>query len=210
MSRRQGARRIGPSEAAAKRYWRCFNLTIPAASMATVVADRRAEVLRLIGDLPTDSDSFGFIHADLHGANLFVDSDAGLVALLDFDGCCHGWDAMDIAMGLFDTVVLYGGPDGVSFAEAFLRNYLIGCVGESPLRGFRVTQLPHFLMPLEIGVYRRVVRGYDSGTEDQWISKFMPGRRECIEARVPFVDLPFAELAQSLSEMAPGGPGARG
>jgi amicoumacin kinase len=207
-------RYIRPDELVGRPAWEevgsCFNPTTPAAPMATVVADRRAEVLRLIGNLPTDSDSFGLIHADLHYANLFVDIDAGLVTFFDFDDCCYGWYAMDIAMSLFDTVVLYGGPDGESFAEAFLRNYLIGYIGESPLRGFWVTQLPHFLKLLEIGVYLLVERAYESGTDDPWISKFMPGRRERIEARVPFIDLPFAELAQGLSDMEPGGPGARG
>jgi amicoumacin kinase len=186
----------------------CFNSAIPAASMATVVADRRAEVLRLIGGLPTDDDSFGLIHGDLHCANLFVDTHAGVVTFFDFDDCCYGWYAMDIAMSLFDTVVLYGGPDAESFAEAFLRNYLTGYTCESPLRGFWVTQLPQFLKLLEIGVYLQVERAYESGTDDPWISKFMPGRRERIEGRVPFIDLPFADLAQGLSEMEPGGSGA--
>jgi Ser/Thr protein kinase RdoA (MazF antagonist) len=181
----------------------CFNPTGLPGSTGTVVADRRAEVLRLLGDLPTDSESYGLIHADLHCANLFVDVDAGLVTFFDFDDCCYGWYAMDVAMSLFDVVVLYGGTDGGGFAETFLSNYLLGYIGERSLRGFWVTQLPHFLKLLEIGVYLQVGRAYESGTEDQWIGKFMPGRRERIEAGAPFIDLPFAELALRLAELQP-------
>jgi hypothetical protein len=50
-----------------------------------------------------------------------------------------------------------------------------------------------------------VERAYETGTDDTWIGKFMPGRRERIEGRVPFIDLPFAELAVNLAEMHGGG-----
>jgi Ser/Thr protein kinase RdoA (MazF antagonist) len=157
--------------------------------------------MHLVSNMPKDSDSYGLIHADLHCANLFVDADAALVTFFDFDDCCYGWYAMDIAMNLFDMVVLYGGTDEKDLAETFLTDYLAGYVREKPLNGFWLAQLPLFLKLLEIGVYLQVERAYETGTDDTWIGKFMPGRRERIEGGVPFIDLPFAELAVNLAEM---------
>jgi amicoumacin kinase len=42
--------------------------------------------------------NFGLIHADLHGRNLLTDG-RNLV-VIDFDDCCHGWFAYDIAVAV--------------------------------------------------------------------------------------------------------------
>ena len=181
----------------------CFNPSNFAAYDGTAIGDRRAEVMHLLEDLPRDADSYGLIHADLHSANLFVDTGSGFVTFFDFDDCCYGWYAMDIAMSLFDAVVLYGETEVGDFARLFLNGYLSGYVGERPLEPFLVRQLPLFLKLLEVGVYAQVERAYESGTEDEWIGKFMPGRRERIVKGVPFVDLPFAKLAERVGEPRP-------
>ena len=176
----------------------CFNPSSLAAYDGTPIGDRNAEVMRSLEGLPRDEDSYGLIHADLHSANLCVDTASGLVTFFDFDDSCYGWYAMDIAMSLFDAVVLYGETGGRGFPQAFLDGYLSGYVGERPLEPFWVNQLPTFLKLLEMGVYTLVERAYESGTEDEWIGKFMPGRRERIIGDIPFVDLQFSELAASI------------
>ena len=64
-------------------------------------------------------------------------------------------------------------------------------------------QLPVFVKLLEIGVYTQVERAYESGAEDKWIGKFMPGRRERIMEGVPFIRLPLADLAESVGDSGP-------
>jgi Ser/Thr protein kinase RdoA (MazF antagonist) len=176
----------------------CFNPSSLTAYDGTPISDRRAEMLLLIGELPRDEHSYGLIHADLHCANLCVETGSGLVTFFDFDDSCYGWYAMDIAMSLFDAVVLYGEAGGGGFPEMFLGSYLSGYVSETPLQPFWVEQLPLFLKLLEIGVYTQVERAYQSGTDDEWIRRFMPGRRERIVENVPFVDLRFPEVAASI------------
>lgn len=43
-------------------------------------------------------ESFGLIHADLHGRNLLLDGTR--VTVIDFDDCCFGWFAYDIAVAV--------------------------------------------------------------------------------------------------------------
>jgi Ser/Thr protein kinase RdoA (MazF antagonist) len=190
---------VPPSEVLTRPRWdssgNCFNPTGLSAAPQSIISDRRAEVLRHISSLPTDVDSYGLIHADLHCANFFVDVETRQITLFDFDDCCYGWYVMDVAMGLFDMVVLYGADGKRDHAAWFLKNYLHGYVRKKRLGAFWVSQLPHFLKLLEIGVYLQVAQLYGSGTDDPWILKFMPGRRERLEAGVPFLDLQFERFA---------------
>jgi len=156
--------------------------------------------MSLVKDLPRGPDSYGLIHADLHTANLCVDTTSGLVTPFDFDDCCYGWYVMDIAMSLFDVVVLYGEACKRGFAQEFMGAYLSGYVEERWLDPLWVKRLPLFLKLLEIGVYILVERSYELGTNDSWVQRFMPGRRERIVDDVPFVDLPFAELAEIVAD----------
>lgn len=178
----------------------CFAPSGLSAQSGTAIGDRREEVMRVVEGLPKDGNSYGLIHADLHNANLFVDADSGLVTFFDFDDCCYGWYAMDIAMSLFDAVVLYGEARDGDFAHYFLDGYLGGYVQERAIEPFWVRHLPLFLKLLETGVYALVERAYELGTDDEWIGKFMPGRRERIVDDVPFVDLPFADLAETVAD----------
>jgi Ser/Thr protein kinase RdoA (MazF antagonist) len=188
----------------------CFNPSSLVAYDGTPIGARRAETLLLIGELPRDKRSYGLIHADLHCANLCIETGSGLVTFFDFDDSCYGWYAMDIAMGLFDAVVLYGETGGAGFLEMFLRNYLAGYVTERPLEPSWVEQLPLFLKLLEIGVYTQVEQTYASGTQDEWIQRFMPGRRERIVEDVPFVDLRFSEIGASIASSRSRGQRAAG
>ncbi len=52
--------------------------------------------------------------------------DTGAVTLIDFDDCAYGWFAMDIAMLLFDAVILYGQwaqDPSVRFFDEMLAGY---------------------------------------------------------------------------------------
>ena len=128
--------------------------------------------------------------------NLFVDVAHNKVTILDFDDCAYGWYVMDVAMSVFDLVVLYPGPDTKDFAARFMNSYLKGYTAENDLSAFWISQLPHFLKLLEIGVYTQVYQFYDPKDADPWVGKFMAGRKDRIEQDVPYVvEVEFESLS---------------
>jgi len=181
----------------------CFHPGEPLEDAA--VAARREEVLRAASALPTDAEGYGLIHADLHFANLFVEPESGRITVFDFDDCAYGWYAMDIAMGLFDILVLHPQEGRQAFAGRFLESYLRGYLAEKPLDVCWIERLPLFLKLVETGVYTQVYRYYDSQEPDAdpWVSSFMggePDRRARILGGVPYVELDWRgiwERAQS-------------
>ena len=156
-----------------------------------VVLEKYVRVLAPIQALPKDRESYGLVHLDLHFGNFFVDAEHQKIILFDFDDCAYGWYVMDIAMLLFDVLVVYAGSDRQRFGERFLENLLKGYRQQKPISQFWVGQLPLFLKLLEIGVYLMLYRSYDPATADEWVSKFMPGRRDRIEQETAYVDMDF-------------------
>jgi Ser/Thr protein kinase RdoA (MazF antagonist) len=186
-------RAVGRMHALAKRYhpmkatltrpeWdqigNCFNPGEGLDPLQAAILERKTEVMQLIQALPRDPGDYGLIHSDLHLGNIMVDLPTNLVTILDFDDCCQGWYAMDIAMTLFDILVVYPVADKVRFAGEFLTDYLKGYLQETDLSRFSIECLPHFLKLLEIGFIPRCTGCI--GQADAWIKKFMAGRAERI------------------------------
>jgi len=170
----------------------CFNpRPSPDISLAPVWGLRR-QVLEELHCLPRERDGFGLIHADLHSGNFLVDEASGEITVFDFDDCAYGWFGMDIAMSLLDMLVLYPGPDREAFAARYLRAFLADYRSENPLSAFWVMQTPLFLKLLELGLYLMLYADYEPGETDSWIGRFMHGRRERLEAGLPFVELDFS------------------
>lgn len=188
------AREYRPADEALRRpHWdeagNCFNPTEELdPSRADVWAAREA-ALAHVRTLSRDKASYGLIHTDLHFANVLVDTATGTVTLIDFDDCAYGWYVMDIAMALFDVLVLCPDVEKEPFAARFLRNHLQGYLAEMDLSAFWLGQLPHFLKLLETGVYAQVYRGYDPADRDSWVGRFMAGRRQRIAGGVQYVAL---------------------
>jgi amicoumacin kinase len=201
-------RAVGRMHALARRYrpvdimlarpdWdqitNCFNPGNDLNSSQAAILKRKTEVVQLTQALPKLHEDYGLIHSDLHLANIMVDLPTSAVTILDFDDCCQGWYAMDVAMTLFDILVVYPMEDRVSFAGQFLADYLIGYRQETDLSRLSIESLPHFLKLLEIGIYTQVYQSYASGQEDVWVKKFMANRAERIEQGVPYVELNFGD-----------------
>lgn len=159
--------------------------------------DKQARVLEYIQSLPKPSEAYGLIHGDLHFGNFYIHVPKMIITLIDFDDCAYGWFCMDIAMLLFDILVLYPGTSKEEFALNFLKNFLLGYLAENPLSWFWLEQIPLFLKLLEINIYDMVVKYYPS-EPGEWSSKFMPGRKERIEKGLPYVDLDFSALTSAL------------
>jgi len=153
--------------------------------------EKQSRLLEQIRSLPAPAEAYGLVHCDLHFGNFFVDIPAQRITLIDFDDCAYGWFVMDIAVLLFDVLVLYPGTDKDEYASYFLRNFLTGYLSENPLAQFWLEQLPLFLKLLEINVYDVVAKSYPDDA-DEWVMKFMAGRQERIECDRPYVDLKFA------------------
>jgi Ser/Thr protein kinase RdoA (MazF antagonist) len=172
----------------------CFHPKEELVGADPTILEKRDRVLSALRSLPKDRDSYGLAHLDLHLGNFFVDTVQQRIVFFDFDDCGYGWYVMDIAMLLFDVLVVYDGFDREQFGERFLRNLLRGYRTQMVISEFWLSQLPHFMKLLEIGVYVMLYRDYDAATADEWVSKFMPGRRERIEQEIPYVDLAFHAL----------------
>lgn len=182
-----------PSPELARPAWdetvNCFNPIDVLDDLDPIMIERRSQVLAFIRELPHDCSNYGLSHLDLHLGNLFVDAAQQRVSFFDFDDCGYGWHVMDLAMLLFDALVVYDGPDRDRFGERFLENVLRGYTTEMPVSQFWIGQLSHFMKLLEIGVYAMVFQDYDPETADSWVGKFMPGRRELIEQGIAYTDL---------------------
>ncbi|NJN18509.1 MAG: phosphotransferase [Oscillochloris sp.] len=172
----------------------CFNPLESLDDADERILAERNHVLASIQALPKDRDSYGLTHLDLHFGNFYVDVAQQQILLFDFDDCAYGWYCMDIAMLLFDVLVVYDGLNPLQFGERFLENLLRGYHVAAPLSEFWITQLPHFLKLLEIGIYLILAPGYDPASADAWVSTFMPDRRDRIEHRRAYVDLDFAAI----------------
>jgi Ser/Thr protein kinase RdoA (MazF antagonist) len=156
--------------------------------------EKQSRVLDQIRTLPRPADAYGLVHCDLHFGNFFADIPGQVITLIDFDDCAYGWFVMDIAVLLFDILVLYPGTDKDAYGLNFLRNFLTGYLTENQLSMFWLEQLPLFLKLLEINIYDMVAKFYpdDAG---EWGKRFMPGRKERLENDTPYMNLNFSALA---------------
>lgn len=173
----------------------CFNPIVPLRRDQYAVYRKQLEVLDRIRQLPKTPDFYGMIHANLHCGNVLIDSENGAITLLGFEECCFGWYVMDIAMSLFDLLVLYEGFNRDGFAQYFLPNFVTGYRSEFELNEFWLRQLIDFLKLLEVSIYLMVYDLYDPEDRESWVGKFMPGRKIRIVNDLPYVNLKFADFS---------------
>jgi amicoumacin kinase len=158
-----------------------------------LIQEKREQARRVVYTLPKEPEACGLIHGDLHCANFFVDIEEHNITLFDFDDCCYGWFAMDIAMSVFDLLVLYPGPDRAGFVRRFLVSYLKGYLPENRLGVSWIGRLPLFLKLLEVEIYA-MMQPFAPGETASWGDRFMAGRAKHIENNVPYVDVDFEEI----------------
>jgi amicoumacin kinase len=158
--------------------------------------DRLTSLIDELHRLPTSPIDFGLIHGDLHFANFIIQPD-GRMTLIDFDDCAHGWFAMDIAMALFDVLVLYNASseeESQHFAQRFLASYLAGYRLENDLSSFCQQQIPNFLKLKELCIYATLIDHPDIVKPGSWVGNFMRGRARRIADGIPYVDIDFSAL----------------
>jgi Ser/Thr protein kinase RdoA (MazF antagonist) len=165
---------------------------------------KRDQALQAVQVLPKGPEAYGLIHGDLHCANFIVDVGDHQITLFDFDDCCYGWFAMDVAMSVFDLLVLYNGSDRARFAERFLESYLQGYLPENHLDASWFGRLPLFLKLLEVEIYAELAGDYEItgavslGPAASWSGRFMAGRAQRIEHELPYVDIDFEGIYRQI------------
>jgi Ser/Thr protein kinase RdoA (MazF antagonist) len=155
-----------------------------------------ASLITELRSLPTSPPDYGLIHDDLHFANFLIQPD-GRVIIIDFDDCVYGWFAVDVAMALFDVLVLYDPPDDTEsqrFARQFMTSYLDGYRKENDLAPFWLSQIPRFLKLKELCIYADLMNRPELAEPGSWVGRFMRGRAERIAGDLPYVDIDFSTL----------------
>ncbi len=158
--------------------------------------EKLAALINALKTLPTELPDFGLIHDDLHFANFLI-RPGGEVMIIDFDDCVYGWFAMDVAMALFDVLVLYHAinkEESQDFARHFLHQYLSGYRTENELSPYWQEKIPYFLKLKELCIYASLIDHPDIDHPDGWVGRFMRGRAERIANDLPYVDIEFRNL----------------
>jgi Ser/Thr protein kinase RdoA (MazF antagonist) len=162
-------------------------------SADTVVADRFAELQQALRAIPTDNDSYGLIHMDAHTGNMFFDGDRP--TLFDFDDCAYDFFISDIAISLFYAVLMFPPErDREAFGRDFLNTMLEGYRSEYKLDNRWLEVIPMILKRRELVLYVAIHRGFDSDNFDDWCRRYLDGRKEKIDKRVPYLDLDWSEF----------------
>ncbi len=157
------------------------------------VAARFDELIQTLRAYPTDIDSFGLIHMDAHHGNMFFVEDEP--TLFDFDDCAYDFFVSDIAISLFYSILMLpADQDYEAYASDFLTNFMEGYRTENSLDNRWRELIPMILKRREIILYVAIHRGFDINNLDEWCTRYMAGRRERIENRVPVIDLDWNQF----------------
>lgn len=159
----------------------------------TAVLSRYQDLMAYLRSLPQDRDGYGMIHQDAHGGNFFVDEEYNLT-LFDFDDCVYGHFAYDLAMVLFYAIT--NEPDPAATARQLWPPFMRGYRGENELHGRWLAEIPHFMKLREIDLYAQLRSIFgDKPSGSNWVDGFMHGRRERIEAGIPYLEVEMERLA---------------
>jgi Ser/Thr protein kinase RdoA (MazF antagonist) len=190
-----------PSDPAWKReQWdSAGNMTVeewlPASE--SVIRQKFQDLMCHLQSLPKDRDSYGLIHQDAHAGNLFVDENYN-ITLFDFDDCVYSWFIYDIAMVLFYGLMGY--EKNPVFIEQFCHAFLRGYKSENDLAPKWLAELPCFLKLREIDLYAQIIFSFggEQNVDDPWCQNYMNGRKERIEAGLPYIDFDWSSLTALL------------
>jgi Ser/Thr protein kinase RdoA (MazF antagonist) len=142
--------------------------------------------------LPLTRDWYGMVHFDAHQGNFFM-TDEGQITLFDFDDCHYSWYANDIAIALFYFIM--GADDPAAYTHTFMRDFIAGYQTENNFNPAWLPEIPYFLKLREIDLYAIIHRDFDvENIDDPWCARYMQGRKERIEADVPYYEMDFSEL----------------
>jgi Ser/Thr protein kinase RdoA (MazF antagonist) len=157
-----------------------------------IVLERAHDLIKRMLEWPTDPDSYGLIHSDMHNGNFVCNN--GRITAFDFDDSHYGWFGFEIMIPLFYVLRDHQvNHDDVEFARWFLGNFLEGYVRENNIDGIWIKKIPEFMKLREIDLYS-VIHVENAAEENGWCRRFMKNRRQYIEENIPVIDMDFSDL----------------
>lgn len=161
-----------------------------------LILDKYKTACNHVNNIPKNQETYGLIHQDAHGGNLFLD-DKGKITLFDFDDCGYNWFISDIAIVLFYMATTT--DDKIELTKEFMPPFLKGYLRYCPLNLDLLQEIPNFLKIREIELYSVIHRDFDlDAIQDNWTKRFMNNRKHDIENEVPFIDFKFDSLRTCL------------
>lgn len=142
--------------------------------------------------LPTDKDSYGLVHNDLHYNNILLHDSQ--IVVIDFDACAYNWFACDIAIALHEALSTVPYSERNTFAVRLLKNFFSGYNLENRLTGFWINQLPNFLKYRQIYTYLFLMNIWNHNTLTTSQREFLSTRKRLIENEVPCIKISLSDL----------------
>lgn len=156
------------------------------------IREKYRAVCQHVNMIPKTKETYGLVHQDAHGANLFVD-EHGKITVFDFDDCCYSWFINDIAIVLFYMVS--STEDKVPLTKEFMSCFLRGYLRHFHLDLELLKEIPYFLKMREIELFSVIQRDFDlDAIDDSWVKRYMKNRKYKIENDIPFIDYDFDAL----------------
>ena len=165
----------------------CFCTSAPARPVGTAILDMYRKSFGICKSFGEGGPGWGVIHGDLHFDNLIFDRAAGRVVFCDFDDCCRGWRAMDLALLVFDLGVILDCVDR-SAGVAARRDLIIAGYREGGvLAEAEASMLPHFMKLLEVSLYLQYGGHPERSDPESWLGRFLTEREERILTDAPYL-----------------------
>ncbi|MED1204391.1 phosphotransferase enzyme family protein [Heyndrickxia acidicola] len=152
------------------------------------------EIVRQIGELPANRESFGLIHSDIHLGNFFYDGKE--IHVFDFDDACYHYFASDIAIPLYYTATFrdFKGTraERTAYAKEFMDAFLSGYREENDLPAEYLAAIPLFLKLRDIDLYAVLNKKVAPEDRTERVKEWMLQIKERMEKNEALVDLDFA------------------
>lgn len=157
-----------------------------------LILEKYQQICVHVNRIPKTNETYGLIHQDAHGGNLFIDQNNHFT-FFDFDDCGYSWFINDISIVLFYIIAV--ADDKNKLTQEFLPHFLRGYLRHCDLNLDLLDEIPHFLKIREIELYSVIQRDFDlDQIDDNWIKRFMKDRKSNIVDDVPFIDYDFNAL----------------
>ncbi|WBW97260.1 phosphotransferase enzyme family protein [Oceanirhabdus sp. W0125-5] len=154
------------------------------------IIEKYNELITYLKGLPTDVDSYGLIHTDIHFGNFFVEKNK--ITIFDFDDCSYKWYISDIAIVIFYLTAFSMDSDTRnSFIKEFLPSFMKGYNVENKLDDFWLKELMNFIKLREFTIYIVIHRSFDVNNLPEWAEKFKIDFKRRLEKNIPLMNLDF-------------------
>jgi len=119
-----------------------------------LVRERLGDLLAKLEALPRTQDTYGLMHADFNDGNFTLDYDNGDITAFDFDDCCRGWFAYELACawegGVGRTMFEPDAGKRRAYMERYFEQVVAGYESENTLPAGWMDLLPTFLKTVEM------------------------------------------------------------